>query len=113
MRTITCEDLKRKLDRGDDFKLVMVLGDWAYCLMHIPGSLHYGNILDCFQELSPEDEIVVYCSGPYCSASVYAYRLLESRGFRKVWRFAGGLEDWQAAGFPLEGRLVGECPELF
>ena len=30
MKLITCEELKEKLDRGDDFKLVMALGDWYF-----------------------------------------------------------------------------------
>jgi hypothetical protein len=28
------------IDRGDNFKLVMILGEWAYRANHIPGSLH-------------------------------------------------------------------------
>jgi hypothetical protein len=36
---ISCEELKEKLGRGDDFKLVMVSGEWEYRAKHIPGSL--------------------------------------------------------------------------
>ena len=43
MNTIGREELKGKLDRGDDFKLLMTMNKWAYEAMHIPGSL---NIYD-------------------------------------------------------------------
>ncbi len=37
MDVISREDLKEKLDRGDDFKLIMALGELAYRAKHIPG----------------------------------------------------------------------------
>ena len=103
MKTINAEELKAKLDRGDDFKLVMVLGDWAFQLMHIPGSLNIHSVDDGAKLLSREDEIVVYCSNKDCVASRAAYQTLEGNGFKDVYRFAGGLQDWQTHGYPLEG----------
>ena len=41
--TISRDELKAKLDRGDDFKLVFTLGDWAFQAKHIPGSLNISN----------------------------------------------------------------------
>lgn len=103
MRIISREELKAKLDRGDDFKLVMTLGDWAFRARHIPGSINISRIEDAEQVLDPADEIVVYCSDATCIASQAAYRILESKGFRNLRRYAGGLSDWEAAGYPLEG----------
>ena len=40
MDLISREELKEKLDREDDFKLVMVLGEWQFRAKHIPGSLN-------------------------------------------------------------------------
>lgn len=40
MESTSGKELKEKLDRGDDFKLVMVLGDWGFRAKHIPGSLN-------------------------------------------------------------------------
>ena len=37
IRTISRDELKAKLDRGDDFKLIMALNRWAYDAKHIPG----------------------------------------------------------------------------
>jgi rhodanese-related sulfurtransferase len=108
MNVISREELKEKLDRGDEFKLVMVLGDWAYRAKHIPGSLNISRIQDAANILSVDDEIVVYCSDEACVASQAAYRLLVDRGFENVRRYAGGLSDWEDAGYPLEGEMVTE-----
>lgn len=106
MNLISREELKEKLDRGDEFKLVMVLSEWAYRAKRIPSSLHYNNLQDAQQQLDPNDEIVIYCSGPDCVASVAAYHMLTRAGFTNVRRYAGGLLEWEEAGYPLEGEMV-------
>lgn len=37
IRTIDRDELKAKLDRGDDFKLVMAMHEWGFNAAHIPG----------------------------------------------------------------------------
>jgi rhodanese-related sulfurtransferase len=103
MKTISLEDLRAKIDRGDDFKLVMTLAEWAYQMSHIPGSLNITNMDQAKQLLDPDDDIVVYCSDTNCLASRAAYHYLTNSGFKRVRRFSGGLAEWQAAGYPLEG----------
>ena len=46
MQLISRDELKRKLERKDQFKLVMALGDWQYRAKHIPGSLHFPTLED-------------------------------------------------------------------
>jgi rhodanese-related sulfurtransferase len=106
MKTIAREELKAKLDRGEDLKLVMTMSDFAYDWLHIPGSLHFERMSDIVNQLDRDDEIVVYCSNPLCYYSIQAYHLLRSKGFTKVRRYAGGLLDWQDAGYPLAGSLA-------
>jgi rhodanese-related sulfurtransferase len=106
MKLISREDLKQKLERGDRFQLVMALGDWEYRAKHIPGSLHFPTPQEALASLSPDDEIVVYCSSYDCSASVIAYEYLVHHGYRQVRRYAGGILDWEEAGYPLEGEMV-------
>ena len=103
MKLIDREELKEKLDRRDDFKLVMVLGDWGYRAKHIPDSLNIAAPEVAKAELGPDDEIVVYCSGDTCPASKYAYTLLKSGGYDNVRRFEGGITGWEDAGYALEG----------
>ncbi len=106
MKIMTSDELKAKLDRGDNFKLIMALDRYAFAKMHIPGSLHFDTLEETAVALSPEDEIVVYCSNPDCPASVQAYYYLEHKGYGRLYRFAGGLAAWEAAGYPLAGSMV-------
>ena len=106
INTISREELKTKIDRGDEFKLVMVLGDWAYQAKHIPGSINISDPTKSADFLDLDDDIVVYCSNVTCVASIAAYKMLKDKGFEKVRRYAGGLLDWEDAGYPLEGDMV-------
>lgn len=106
MRTITREELKRKIDNKEDFKLVMTLNEWAFDAMHIPGSIHISSENQGKELLHANDEIVVYCSNENCTASRIAYEILVQKGFKNVSRYVGGLDDWKAAGYPLEGEMI-------
>ncbi len=106
MNLISREELKQKLDRGDKFKLVNALGEWAFNAKHIPGSINISKIEDAKKRLDPSDEIIIYCSNPSCIASIIGYQLLTNMGYKNVRRYAGGIEDWQKAGYPLEGNAV-------
>jgi rhodanese-related sulfurtransferase len=105
IRTISRDELKAKLDRGEDVKLVMALNRWAFDAKHIPGSVHFDAPADLYAAVAPEDDVVVYCSHVDCLASVALYRDLVRRGYRNVRRYAGGLLDWEDAGLPLEGEF--------
>ncbi len=100
---ISCEELKEKIDRGDDIKLVMVLGEWEYRAKRIPGSLRVSTPEEGLRALDLDTEIILYDSGPACPASRIACRFLKAHGYRRVRRYAGGLEEWESAGYPLEG----------
>jgi len=106
IRTIDPEELTAKLDRGDDFKLIMALNRWAFDAKHIPGSLHFDTPDALYAAVRPDDEIVVYCSNVDSLSSVALYRDLVRRGYRNVRRYSGGLLDWEDAGLPLEGRFA-------
>ena len=103
MKVIEREELKEKIARGDDFKLVMTMTLWAYEAAHIPGSIHVDHPTKAAKELSPDDEIVVYCTNPSCIASIYAYEALKKAGFNNIRRYSGGIQDWIEAGEPFEG----------
>ncbi len=104
--TISREELKDKLDKGDPIKLVMALNRWAFDAKHIPGSLHFDNPDELYSALVKDDEIIVYCSNVDCLSSVALYRALVERGYRNVRRYAGGLLDWEEARLSLEGISV-------
>jgi len=112
MRQISRTELKEKIDRWDNLKLVFTLGEWQYDAAHIPGSLNLPcsprlyESEDALKDLDRDDEIVVYCSNEACPASVMAYKFLENKGYKNVRRFSGGLYEWEDAGYPLVGELV-------
>ena len=101
MNLITREELRTKLETADDFKLVMTLPTPTHGVKHIPGSLRVESVADALAMLDQDDEIVVYCADVYCASSIYAYYALEREGYRRIRRYAGGVADWEAAGFPL------------
>ena len=103
MNLITRDELRAKLHRGDEFKLVMTLSARSFRAKHIPTSVHFETVAeDAVDALDPAEEIVVYCSDVYCAASIYAYRLFERQGYMRVRRYAGGISDWEEAGYPLD-----------
>ena len=106
METIGMQELREKNDRGDTFKLVMTMGSWAFESQHIAGSLNISSLEEAEEALGMEDEIVVYCSGPACIASQIVYRSLRASGHTNVRRFSGGISEWSAAGYPIEGNDV-------
>jgi rhodanese-related sulfurtransferase len=76
------------MDRGDNFKLVMTMDDYAYERMHIPGSLHFSNALEAMKQLRPDGEVVVYCSTKWCHDSINAIlccATMASRSYPIMW----------------------------
>ena len=106
IRTIGRDELKAKLDHGEDIRLIMALNRWAFEAKHIPGSLHFDTPAELYAAIQPGDEVVVYCSNVDCLSSVALYRELVRRGYRNVRRYAGGLLEWEDSGLPLEGGFV-------
>ena len=101
MNRITREDLKEKLDQREEFKLVNCLDEWMFREKRIPGSIRFERHI--LETLNPKEEVIVYCSNPGCTASVLAYQQFVERGFQNVWHYAGGIADWEDAGYPMEG----------
>ena len=106
MNSITPKEVKEKLDRGDEFKLVMALGGWYFRAVRIPGSISVSNLEEAEELLDLDDEIVVYCTDEACPASRLLYVTLRRAGYRNVRRCPGGIYGWQQAGYPVEGEQV-------
>ncbi len=106
MNPITREELKKKIDHGENFKLVNALEPEKFRAMHIPHSVNVFKKEDVPKVLKPDDEVVVYCTDNSCNKSVTMYYLLESLGYTKLYRFPGGIRAWQEAGYEMEGESV-------
>ncbi len=63
MKKITREELKARMDRGDDFVLLEVLSEQAYQRAHLPGAIRFQDV-GLAPEILPDmsAQIVAYCS---------------------------------------------------
>ena len=107
MNLISREELKALLEGGGDFKLVNCLEAWMFRAKRIPGSIHFERFRPTLPSLDPQTLIIVYCSNLGCTASELVYQRLINYGFKNTRRYAGGVADWEDAGYPLEGERVG------
>jgi rhodanese-related sulfurtransferase len=114
--TITRDELKKKLDRGDEFKLVETLPAADFKKQHLPGAINLP--VESIRELDPhalpnkDAEVVVYCADSSCQASDIAARDLNVRGYQNVRRYVGGKQDWIDAGFETEGSSQPKRPKV-
>jgi rhodanese-related sulfurtransferase len=52
--------------------------------------------------LTPEQPIVVYCSGPECDESLKLGEILITAGYTNIALFAGGMTAWTEAGYEVQ-----------
>lgn len=106
MNHISCEELKRKFDQKDQFILVNALDESRFRAMHIPGSINVCKDEDIQRCLTRDDVIIIYCTDEACNRSIRLYQRLEALGYQHIFRFAGGLREWESAGYELVGEMA-------
>jgi sulfur-carrier protein adenylyltransferase/sulfurtransferase len=90
---ITVEELKRRLDAGDDVFVLDVREPHEYQICNINGHLiPLGDLPKRVNELDPNKEIVAHCRSGARSAK--AADFLRNAGFRNVHNLAGGILAW-------------------
>jgi sulfur-carrier protein adenylyltransferase/sulfurtransferase len=90
---ISPEELKRRLDRGEDIFILDVRQPHEREISMLPGALIPLNELPSrIDELDPSREVVVYCKMGGRSAK--AVELLRRSGFQRVKNLAGGINAW-------------------
>ena len=106
VRTISREELKGKLDRGEGVVVVETLGPAYYEDAHLPGAINIPHTeVDALAPgLLPDKaaQVVVYCSNRACQNSPQATRKLETLGYGNVYDYEEGKQDWIEAGLPTE-----------
>ena len=104
VREITVEEVKRKLDAGEQFHFIDVREDHEWQADHAAGAQHLGRgiIERDIEKTVPEHdaEIVLYCGGGFRSA--LAADNLQKMGYTNVLSMAGGIKAWREANYPLE-----------
>lgn len=105
MKTIDAKEVQKKLISNDDVILINALGADSFRAKHIPGSLNIpaGKVEEIAEQVLPDkdQEIIVYCSSPSCTASPTAAKKLMNLGYTNVSDFEAGLTGWLKEGFPL------------
>lgn len=103
IRETTIDDIRRRLDGGEDFLLVDVREADEFAAGHLPRALHMskGVIERDIERAIPDlnAPIVLYCGGGYRSA--LAADNLQKMGYSNVISMDGGYRAWHEAGYPI------------
>jgi len=106
---ITPEELKDKIDSGEDIIIVDLRHalDFEAQPETIPGALHMDAAdFEEASEVIPRDrEIVLFCACPNEVTAARLALLLRNKGITKIRPLAEGYEGWRSRGFPMS-RLV-------
>ncbi|QXV65885.1 rhodanese-like domain-containing protein [Mucilaginibacter achroorhodeus] len=95
MKEITAQELKEKLDKGEDFQLIDVREDFEYETSNIGGQLiPLGGILIETDKISHDKPVVVMCRSGKRSAA--AIMQLEQQGYTNLYNLQGGILAWKA-----------------
>lgn len=106
VREVSIDDVKTRLDRGQQFLLIDVREESEYAKDHLPGAVHLGKgiIERDIEERVPElsTPLVLYCGGGYRSA--LAADNLQKMGYTNVLSMDGGIRGWREKHFPLTSK---------
>jgi rhodanese-related sulfurtransferase len=95
MKEISVQELKEKLDSGEDFQLIDVREDFEYETSNIGGQLiPLGGILIEADKIDKNKPVVVMCRSGKRSAA--AIMQLEQQGYTNLSNLKGGILAWQA-----------------
>ena len=97
MQTITVDELKQRLDAGEQLHIVDVREPYEHEEFNIGGVLHPLGQIQIMQvdELEPfkNEEVIVYCRSG--NRSGQACMILETLGFTNAKNLTGGMMAWQ------------------
>lgn len=94
IKTITTEELEKKIENGEELNLVDVREDEEVAEGMIPGAKHVkmGEIPARVNEFDKDKEYIFICRSSRRSENVCHY--MQEQGF-KVVNMAGGMLDWK------------------
>ncbi len=110
-QTIDARALHERMPSTDPGRPVLVnaLAREAFEETRIPGSISIpaSDALRIAPDVLDRDQpVVVYCSSRSCTASPTLAQKLVDIGFSDVTDFEGGVEEWERAGYPMQGSRV-------
>ena len=102
---ITPEELKEKIDAGEDVIIVDLRHalDFEAQPETIPGALHMdaADLEEAYEIIPRDREIVLFCACPNEVTAARLALLLRSKGITRIRPLAEGYEGWRSRGFPM------------
>jgi len=103
--TITRDELQRRITEGD-ITVLEALPESYWEAEHLPGAVAFplDDIDGQAARLLPDKgaAVAVYCSNDACNNSHIVAERLTKLGYRAVFRYTEGKQDWIEAGLPVE-----------
>jgi rhodanese-related sulfurtransferase len=95
-------ELLRRMKAGT-VTVIDVRPSEEYAQAHLPGAVcvPLDQVKDFARKAPRKKQVVAYCRGPYCVFALKAVAELQKRGLNAT-RFEDGVQEWSAAGLPLE-----------
>jgi rhodanese-related sulfurtransferase len=104
IKKIDLKNLKDKIE-NQQVNLIDVLDEESYKKVHIKGAINIPFLkLDkeaVTKQIDPEKEIVVYSIDYDCPVSKIAADKLKKIGYKNVFYYHGGKQEWLEAGLPV------------
>jgi len=95
MKEISVQELKEKIDKGEDFQLIDVREEFEYEVSNLGGLLiPLGGILIEADKISKNKPVVMQCRSGKRSAA--AIMQLEQLGYTNLYNLQGGILAWQS-----------------
>jgi rhodanese-related sulfurtransferase len=93
MKEITVKELKRKLDKQEDFQLIDVREEFEYEVSNLNGeNIPLGGLLLEIHKIATDKPVIIHCrSGARSAAAVMQ---LEAQGFTQLYNLKGGILAW-------------------
>ena len=103
IKEISIDEVKQRLDRGEQFLLVDVREESEFAKDHLPGAIHLGKgVIERDIEGRVPDlntPLVLYCGGGFRSAM--AADNLQKMGYSNVLSMDSGVRGWREKNFPM------------
>jgi rhodanese-related sulfurtransferase len=112
IKEISIDEVKLRLDRGEELLLVDVREESEFAKDHLPGAIHLGKgVIERDVEGRVPDlntPLVLYCGGGFRSA--IAADNLQKMGYTRVRSMDGGIRGWREKGLPLTRETASSRP---
>ena len=93
MKEITVKELKRKLDKQEDFQLIDVREEFEFEVSNLNGeNIPLGGLLLEVEKIATDKPVIIHCRSGARSAA--AIMQLEAQGFTKLYNLKGGIVAW-------------------